>query len=30
MFGIHLEIMEYFGGKQRFYAAEEIQRLKIA
>jgi len=30
MFGIHLEIMEHSGGKQRIYAAEEIRRLKTA
>jgi len=30
MFEIHLEIMEHSGGKQRFYAAEKILRLKSA
>jgi len=28
MFGIHLGIMEHFGGEQRIYGAEEIRRRK--
>jgi len=28
MFGIHLEIMEHSGGKQRIYVAEAIRKRK--
>jgi len=28
MFGMHLEFMDHYGGKQRTYAAEEIRRPK--
>jgi len=30
MFGIHLEIMEDSGEKERIYAAEKIRRRKTA